>query len=267
MQEILTNEVKKFAPGQWVQGAGLNPLRIQGREDETYPITCRDIDSVTKDNPVAIMYNSAHQRGFQVGVHAIGNLAVKTAIDGFIDAMRKHPGDNPRHYVVHGDMLGDNDDYINAAKHDIVLSSQPVFLLTQFEESIRCVGKEKGERLSPLKEIKDLGVVLAGGSDAIAGELVHWRKSVQAAVTRKSAITGNEYRTDLALSVEDAIRMHTINGAYQEKKEHIRGSIEVGKVADFQVLDRDIFTTPPDEIGDIKVVLTMVDGRIVFERD
>jgi len=212
------------------------------------------------------MIELAHMRGYQVGVHAIGDFAVKAAIDGFISAMTKHPRENPRHNVIHAEMLGDIEDLLLAAKHGVVVSAQPGFTDLLFEPSIACVGK-KGERITALREIQRLGVIIAGGSDAIAGELVHWRKGVQSAVTRKSAITGKVYRPDLALSVEDAVRLFTINGAYQEKKEHLRGSIETGKVADFQVLDRDIFEAEPEEIGDIKVLLTMVDGKIVFQRD
>ena len=232
------------------------------------------------------MIELAHTRGFQVGVHAIGDYAVMAAIDGFIAAIRKHPHvfarsgqregphngpqgrlpGNPRHYVVHADMLGDNEDFFRAAKYGIGVSAQPAFADFLFEPSIACVGK-KGERVCGLREMQSLGVVAAGGSDAIAGELVHWRKAVQSAVTRKSAITGKVYRPDLALTVKDAVKLFTINGAMQESKEHIRGSIEVGKVADFQVLDRDIFEVDPEEIGEINVVMTMVDGKIVFERD
>ena len=211
------------------------------------------------------MIELAHMRGYQIGIHAIGDFAVKTVIDGYIDAMRKYPRENPRHNLIHADMLGDKEDFLRAAKYGIVVSSQPTFMDHLFEHSVAAVG-ERAERMMGLREIQEQGIVLAGGSDAIAGELAHWRKGVQFAVTRRSAITGKAYSTDLALTVEDAVRMFTINGAYQEKKEHVRGSIEVGKVADLQVLDRDIFEVDPDEIGDIRVIMTMVGGKIVYER-
>ena len=207
----------------------------------------------------------AHMRGFQVGIHTMGDLAVKAAIDGFINAMQKYPGENRRHNVIHGDMLGDREDFIRAAKYGIVVSAQPTFREYK-DDSIVSVVDKKGRNIMGFQEIKDLGVVIAGGSDAIAGELMHWRKAVQSAVTLKSPVTGEALSGDKALSVEDAVRMFTINGAYQEQKEHIRGSIEIGKVADFQVLDRDIFEADPEEIGGIMVVMTMVGGRVVFER-
>ncbi len=73
------------------------------------------------------------------------------------------------------------------------------------------------------------------------------------------------YSPELAISVADGVRMYTINAAYQEGKEAVRGLIEVGKVADFQVLDRDIFAVAHEEIGASRVVMTMVGGNVVFQ--
>jgi len=260
--------VKIFADGTpaahtaWMKDDYVDTPGFRGR-------SCLGSPEATEDEQIRELHRMielAHVRGYQVGVHAIGDFGVKCAIEGFINAMRKHPGEPPRHYIVHADMLGDNEDFYKAAKYGVGVSAQPTFADLALEPRIVSVAK-KGERTSPYKEIQNLGVVIAGGSDAISGELAHWRKGVQSAVTRKSIISGRSYRPDLALTVEEAIRLYTINGAHQEKKEHIRGSIEVGKVADFQVLDRDIFEVDPEEIGDIKVVMTMVDGNIVFTGD
>ena len=295
--------VKIFADGvhtshtAWMKEDYIDEPGFRGRSSLGSP----DASEEEQVSELHRMIELAHSRGFQIGVHAIGDYAVMAAIDGFIAAIRKHPQvfgcsfrellppgnpqrdapgttlvdephvlrrilpGNPRHYVVHADMLGDNEDFLRAAKYGVGVSAQPAFADFLFEPSIACVGK-KGERVCGLREMQSLGVVAAGGSDAISGELVNWRKAVQSAVTRKSAITGRVYRPDLALTVEDAVRLFTINGAMQESKEHIRGSIEVGKVADFQVLDRDIFEVDPEEIGDIKVVMTMVSGKTVFTR-
>ncbi|RCI96588.1 amidohydrolase, partial [Klebsiella pneumoniae] len=132
-----------------------------------------------------------------------------------------------------------------------------------YEQRARYCGI-KGEICKGLRDIIDLGVIVAGGSDGIMA-LVNWRKMVQAAVTRKSSSSGKVIRPELAISVADGVRMYTINAAYQEGKEAVRGSIEVGKVADFQVLDRDIFAVAHEEIGASRVVMTMVGGNVVFQ--
>ncbi|VYT95458.1 amidohydrolase family protein [Metakosakonia massiliensis] len=207
----------------------------------------------------------AHQRGFQLAVHAVGDRAVKETINSFITAMQTCPGPNRRHYVLHGSM-GDREDFVRAAKYGIVLSEQPSPSgpAYDYEGRARTCGI-KGEICKGLKDIIDLGVVVAGGSDGIM-DLVNWRQMVQAAVTRKSASSGKVIRPELAISVEDGVRLYTINAAWQEFQEHIRGSIEVGKVADFQVLDRDIFSVAHEEIGASEVLMTMVDGKIVWQK-
>lgn len=206
----------------------------------------------------------AHQRGFQVAVHAVGDKAVKVTINSFVQAIQRYPGESRRHYVLHGSM-GDRQDFVTAAKYGILLSEQPSpgGPAYDYEQRARYCGI-KGEICKGLRDIIDLGVIVAGGSDGIMA-LVNWRKMVQAAVTRKSSSSGKVIRPELAISVADGVRMYTINAAYQEGKEAVRGSIEVGKVADFQVLDRDIFAVAHEEIGASRVVMTMVGGNVVFQ--
>ena len=207
----------------------------------------------------------AHERGFQLAVHAVGDRAVKETINGFVNAIQTCPGPDRRHYVLHGSM-GDREDFVKAAKYRILLSEQPSpsGSAYDYERRAQTCGI-KGEICKGLKDIIDLGVVVAGGSDGIL-DLVNWRQMVQAAVTRKSASSGKVIRPELAISVEDGIRMYTINAAWQEFQENVRGSIEVGKVADFQVLDRDIFSVAHEDIGASEVLMTMVDGKIVWQK-
>lgn len=211
------------------------------------------------------MIRLAHEKGYQVAVHTVGDRATKVTIDGFVKAIQECPGSSRRHYVLHGSMA-DREDYVKAAKNNILLSEQPAPAgnAYNYEYCMKFVGA-KGAVIKGLKDIMNLGVTVAGGSDGIAN-FVNWRKMVQAAVTRKSLSSGKVFHPELAITVEDGVRMYTINAAYQEFKETIRGSVEVGKVADFQVLDRDIFEIPHDEIGESQVVMTMVDGKLVYQK-
>ena len=93
---------------------------------------------------------------------------------------------------------------------------------------------------------------------------MNWREGMQFCMTR-TTFDGYCARPDLVMKREDAIRMYTINGAYQEHMEHVRGSIEVNKVADFQILDKDVMTCPVNEIGQAKVVMTICGGKVVYE--
>ena len=208
-----------------------------------------------------------HDRGYQVGIHAIGNRAVKAAVEAIIAAQQTNPGKSRRHYLIHGDVLGDREDLWKAVKHGIGISAQSALADYNYEIAIERCGLQKGEALMGLRHLVDMGFHIANGSDAVGGEYGDWRHTVQAAVTRRSRVTGKVHRPDLAITVEEAIRQFTMGGAYQEYMEDVRGSIEPGKVADFTVLDRDIFTIDPETIDQTKIVMTMVDGKVVYRTE
>ncbi len=120
-----------------------------------------------------------------------------------------------------------------------------------------------GRRAGGRKEQIDHGVIIAGGADCPSGHYTNWKECVQTAVTRRSVQTGEVYHPELCISLEDAIRMYTINGAIQESQEDIRSSIEIGKYVDLQILDRDILSVDHEEIGSIKTLLTLLAGKNV----
>lgn len=207
----------------------------------------------------------AHDRGWQVGVHAIGNKAAAAVTDAFIEAQRENPRPDPRHYLIHSDGLGDREDLKRAAENGIGCSVQTQLASYAYEVTIDRVGKERGEMFMGQRDLMDMGLHIANGSDSIGGPFGKWTTAVQAEVDRKSMVTGEYHRQDLAISVTDALKQFTMGGAWQEHAETWRGSIEVNKVADLTVIDRDIFTIPVSEIGDIECVMTVVDGKIVYQ--
>ena len=208
----------------------------------------------------------AHKHGYQLGIHAIGDRAVQACIDGFVKANQQYPGKHLRHYIIHAEMFGSNAQAKHAAHYHIGYSSQPGMGAYLTGDALYPSIGEHAYRSYQMKEIPDLGVMVVGGTDAICGPYPRWLDSVQYCVCRKSEITGQVTYPERAVSIEDAVRMFTINAAYQENREEITGSIEVGKAADIQVLDSDIFTMEQDKIAQARVLLTMVGGRIVFER-
>lgn len=207
----------------------------------------------------------AHDRGWQVGVHAIGNKAAAAVTDAFIEAQQENPRPDPRHYLIHSDGLGDREDLKRAAENGIGCSVQTQLASYAYEVTIDRVGKERGDMFMGQRDLMDMGLHIANGSDSIGGPFGKWTTAVQAEVDRKSMVTGEYHRQDLAISVTDALKQFTMGGAWQEHAETWRGSIEVNKVADLTVIDRDIFTIPVDEIGDIECVMTVVDGKIVYQ--
>ena len=205
----------------------------------------------------------AHKHGLKVGVHCQGDRSAGESIDGMIEAMQAYPRINPRHYIIHADDYATNEDTMRAARYGIGYSAQPGYKALYLEAFIDALG-ERGRRAGALQEQMNCGVVIAGGADCPSGTYTHWKECAQFAVTRISAKTGIVHHPELRISVEDAIRMFTINGAYQENQEDIRGSIEIGKYADLQVLDKDILTVDPEEISSIKTLLTVLAGKSVY---
>jgi predicted amidohydrolase YtcJ len=128
----------------------------------------------------------------------------------------------------------------------------------------RLVGIELSTRQFPLRKMLDAGVRLAAGSDA---PVVYpgWQAGIQAAVLRESRATGTVRGPDQRITVAEAIRMYTVGGAWQEHSENTRGSIEVGKMADMCVLDQDILAVEPHNIKDIRNLMTVVGGNIVYD--
>jgi hypothetical protein len=253
--------VKIFADGTpmartaWMQddypdGGGRGSLVIPGSSDEE------------RREELIKMIGFAHRYGFQVGVHAIGARAIGAAMDGFLQAEANNPK-GLRHYVLHSDFI--SDEYIRlAGQYGFGVGVQPAMKWTFSDAMDKLVGIELSSRQFPLRKMLDAGVHLPAGSDA---PVVYpsWQAGIGAAVLRESRATGTVRGPDQRITVREAIRMYTMEGAWQEHMETIKGSLETGKLADLCVLDEDILTTDPHRIKDIKTLLTIVGGKIVYD--
>ncbi len=206
--------------------------------------------------------------GLQVHVHAIGDAAIRRALDGF-DAMRAANGmsDN-RHHIVHLQLIHE-DDRPRFAELNVTATFQALWAYPDpaaLELDIPMLGRDRTWQMYPIKSVRDLGGRIAGGSDYFVTDLnpLH---AIEVAVTRQDPYTNdgpvlNEAeRVDLATM----IRAYTINGAYLQKLEEQQGSIEPGKRADLVVLDRNLFDIPPSKINEARVTMTIFDGRTVFD--
>jgi predicted amidohydrolase YtcJ len=127
------------------------------------------------------------------------------------------------------------------------------------------IGPERMADAFPMKAMLDAGIPLTSGSDGPGYWPVDPLRDVGISASRKSR-AGSDVAKNQALSVEDALRIFTINAAYSGFEEKIKGSIEVGKLADLAVLAKDPFASDKAQIKDIEVDMTVVDGNIAFER-
>jgi len=205
----------------------------------------------------------AHERGYQIGVHVTGDAAIDATVNSFVQCMTESPKGDLRHYLIHGDFISAKTAR-KLAKYNLGLSMQPYIatLIADQEESI--VGKERAAYEWPMRTVLDAGVRLTASSDAPV-TYPNWRQAVQSAVLREAKGSGRVSGSQECIGLEEALRMYTINGAWQDHMENVKGSIEVGKVADFCILGDDILAVDRHRIGEIPILMTLVNGRVVYD--
>lgn len=202
---------------------------------------------------------TAHKGGLQIAVHAIGGRAIDQILEAYEIAQKKYPRDDPKHRIEHGELI--NQQQINKAKElGVTLSMQPAFEYywggSEGMYTTR-LGTKRAHRTNPYRDVIDADCLVIGGSDSD--------------VTPMNPLLGihgavNHSNSEQQLTVKEALQLFTLNAAKAAGEESIKGSIEVGKAANFTILDRDILTVPSDEIKDIEVMKTIIKGRIHYAR-
>jgi predicted amidohydrolase YtcJ len=204
-----------------------------------------------------------HRLGWQMAVHAIGDHAIETVLDGVARAMDRLPRPDPRHRIEHCGVL--RPDLIGRIRDlGVIPVSQPPFITEFGDGFLHHLGRERAQLTYPLRSLIAAGIPVAGSSDS---PVASYRPlaGIQAAVTERTA-DGDEYAPAERVSPLEAIRMYTSNAAYAAFDERSNGTIESGKLADLVVLGDNPLTVPPDAIASIPVVATIVGGRLAFER-
>jgi predicted amidohydrolase YtcJ len=220
-------------------------------------------DQEQRDNLIE-MIEYIHSKGYQIGVHATGDRAIDATVDGFVRAIEKMPEKELRHYIIHGDFIS-TDKAKLLAKYRCGVAMQPSIkaMIADFEPAV--VGEERASYEFPMRTVLDTGANLTSSSDAPV-IYPNWRLGIQDAVLREGWSSGKLSGSEECITVEEAIRTYTINGAWQDHMEDIKGSIEVGKLADFCVIDKDILEIDPHQIGETSVLMTIVGGKIIFNK-
>ena len=199
----------------------------------------------------------AHQLGFQIGIHTIGDKANRIVVNLYKKLLKEFPKQDHRHRIEHASTL--TPDIIkDMAELGLIASCQPPFINSEYTWLEKRLGKERCKFAYPIKSLINEGVIVASGSDCPV-EDPDVIKGLHALVTRNGFIPEEQ------ISIMDALKTYTINGAYAAFEENIKGSIEVGKLADFVILDRNPLEIPPEEIKNIKVLETIVRGKTIFK--
>jgi hypothetical protein len=205
---------------------------------------------------------ACHREDLQVACHAIGDGACEMFVNAVEKAMQADP--KPlRHRVVHC-QFGDEALYRRMASLGVGADIQPPFVPTDAPVTPARMGERTAESYA-WKTLLDLGVRLGGGSDSPV-EPFEPLWGIHCAVNRPGAHGDDApFLPDQRLTVEEAVALYTTGPAALAGAERDLGTLEAGKLADLVVLDRDLFAVPAEEIRDIRVVMTMVGGRITFD--
>ncbi len=205
----------------------------------------------------------AHELGWQLGIHTIGDAAVEMAVNVIERVLKESPRENSRPYLHHVSVMPPEETIQKMADLDIIVSSQPAFMYWLGPFAVEVLEGEREQTNNPQKTFLNRGIRMSYGTD---GAPTDPRVELWSAVMRKGW-DGKIYGPGEKVSLEEAIRAITMGTAYMNFDEKKKGSLEVGKFADMVVLGQDILTIDPDGIKDISIEMTIIGGKIVYSRE
>jgi len=220
--------------------------------------------------PLSLMRDrmmKADAAGLQICSHAIGDQAISTILDLYTEVVRAHHGMERRFRIEHAQHMAAKD-FPRFAQLDVIASVQPYQAIDDGRWAEARIGHDRASRTYAFRTFLNHGVHLAFGTDWDVAPL-NPLLTVYAAVTR-ATLDGknpNGWFPEQKLTVTEAIEAYTTGSAYAEFQEKEKGSITPGKLADMVLLSDDIFTIDPVKIRDVKVLKTIVGGRLVWDVD
>ena len=197
----------------------------------------------------------AHNAGWQVCVHAIGDAANRLCAELYARLFEEFPRTGCRHRIEHASIM-DAQALNEVARMGLVVSTQPMFIHSEKDWLPRRLGAARCKTVYPFRSFLNAGIKVAGASDAPieSQDVLH---AIQCCVTREG------FEPHQCISLEQAVRMYTLDAAYAQFEDGIKGSITPGKRADLVILEEDPFKVNPDRIKDIRLLRTVVAGKVL----
>ncbi len=211
--------------------------------------------------------SNADKAGLQIMIHAIGDKANDTVLSAYERAARENGSRDRRFRIEHAQHLRIEDiKRFGAGK--VVASMQPFHLMDDGRWAFKRLDEKRLKGTYAFRSLLDSGASLAFGTDWAVAPL-NPILGVYAAVTRRTLDDKNPngWFPEQKISVEETVRAYTSGSAYAEFQENVKGTITVGKLADFIILSDDIFMMNPNDIRQTKVLTTVMDGKIIYEND
>jgi predicted amidohydrolase YtcJ len=256
------DSVKLFLDGSLMANYGAALLAPYHNSDGQY-------GSLTPNNHQAILdaVIAIDAAGMNVHMHALGDRAVRFGLDAIETAIQANPPRDRRHQIAHLELVHP-DDLPRFAELGVTANYQALwaYLDGERQAEIEAIGPDRASRMFAIRNMLDSGARVVFGSDWIS-ESMNPLYSIQVAVTRRPP-DGSEpaWLPEQRITLEQALRAYTIDGARLAGQEQLTGSIEVGKAADLVLLERNLFEVDEMEISQVPVLRTLLDGRTVYRR-
>jgi predicted amidohydrolase YtcJ len=253
---------------EWIRFGATSEHTIDGSFSERtmalsvdYPGTTYRGNVTTTQSDLNAWVESVHRAGIQVNCDAIGEVAVDMYLTALERAQKLFPRPDARPKITHCTLI--NDDLVRRMK---ALDAVPALFTTYAyynSDKFSFNGEDVMKRSMAFRTLLNAGIHAAAGSDFGPGPFDP-RMAIQGMVT-PTGWDGKTWGANQKISLDEAIRVNTINGAYNSHEENIKGSITEGKLADYVVLSEDLHSIPVDKIKDVKIVRTVVGGDGVYE--
>jgi predicted amidohydrolase YtcJ len=203
---------------------------------------------------------NAHRNDFQVAIHANGDVTIKMVLDAYERAQTLWPRADTRHRIEHCSLV--NPELLSRIR-DLGVIPAPFYTYVHYHGNKWVdYGEERMRWMFAHKSFLDYGIPVAPASDYTPGPYEPLM-AIQSMVTRKD-FDGRVWGPNQRISIEDALKICTINGAYASFEEGIKGSITTGKLADFVILADAPQDVDPDQIKHIEIVRTVVGGKTMY---
>ena len=227
---------------------------------------------LSEEERAEAMMQRALEDGVQLAIHAIGDAGNRNVLNWMEDSFEAVPAseravEDPRWRVEHAQVLHP-DDIPRFGEMDVIASMQPSHAIGDLHFAASRIGYNRLEGAYAWRSLIESGALISGGSDAPV-ERGEARIEFYAAAVRRDlkGFADDHWNLDQALDRETALKLFTIWPAYATFREDELGTIEVGKLADFSVFDRDLMTVPDAELAEARPVMTVVDGEVVWRAE
>lgn len=219
---------------------------------------------ILSDEELNDLVLDSHLKGYQLSCHAIGDSAIEQLIVAYERALAVAPDPDRRHRIEHAGFATQEQNN-RMRKAGIYPCPQQIFIYDFGDAYLSVLSGERAVSSYPLKDWIDLGLKPAAGSDAPVCQPNPF-PNIYAMLTRKTA-KGTEMDTRQCVTIEEALQSYTEYGAFSQKMEQVKGRLVPGHLADVAVFSRNLLTATPEEIlNDTRCDLTILGGKVVYER-